>query len=160
LGIGNNTPLIGDYGVNSGGSGDMYSKGSNLLHTLRQVVNDDAKWKATLRGLNKEFYHKTVTTKEIEDYISKSVGRDLKPFFDQYLRDVRVPVLEYRIQNGVMVYHWSNCIASFNMPVKIWVDGKERMLNPTARPKQEKLDGAKEIKVDSNYYVYSYNTME
>jgi aminopeptidase N len=147
--------------VNSGGSGDMYNKGSNLLHTLRQVVNDDAKWKATLRGLNSEFYHKTVSTKEIEDYMSKSIGRDLKPFFDQYLRDVRIPVLEYRLMNdGKLFYYWSNCIPAFNMPVKIWVDGKEHMLNPTTRPQQEKLEGAKGIKIDPNFYVYSYNTME
>jgi aminopeptidase N len=161
FGIGNDSPLIGTYGINSGGSGDMYSKGSNLLHTLRQVVNDDAKWKATLRGLNQEFYHKTVTTKEIEDYISKMSGLDLKPFFDQYLRDHRVPVLEYRVKDGVLAYHWTNCIPTFNMPVKILVDGKARNLSPTTRSKQERLDAnVTSIKVDPNYYVYSFNTMQ
>jgi aminopeptidase N len=161
LGIGNSSPIIGAYGVNSGGSGDMYSKGSNLLHTLRQVVNDDAKWKAMLRGLNKEFYHKTVTTKEIEDYMAKSLGLTLVPFFDQYLRDFRVPVFEYRLKDGNLVYHWSNCIPSFNMPVKIWVGGKEKMLTPTTRPKMEKLEASEGgIKVDANFYVYTFNTME
>jgi aminopeptidase N len=161
VGIGNNSPLIGAYGVNSGGSGDMYSKGSNLLHTLRQVVNDDAKWKAMLRGLNKEFYHKTVTTKEVEDYIGKSLGLNLVPFFDQYLRDIRVPVFEYRLKDGNLLYHWSNCVPTFNMPVKIWVGGKEKVLTPTTRPKVEKLEASQDgIKVDPNFYVYTFNTME
>ena len=161
LGIGNNSPLIGKYDVNSGGSGDMYSKGSNMLHTLRQVVNDDAKWKAMLRGLNKEFYHKTVTTKEIEDYMAKSLGLNLTSFFDQYLRDYRLPVFEYRLKDGNLVYHWSNCIPSFNMPVKVWVGGKERVLMATTKPKVEKLDaGATEVKVDPNFYVYTFNTMD
>jgi aminopeptidase N len=161
LGIGNSTPIIGKYDVNSGGSGDMYSKGSNMLHTLRQVANDDNKWKAMLRGLNKEFYHKTVTTKEIEDYIAKSLGMNLKPFFDQYLRDYRIPVLEYRIQGDNLIYRWTNCIDSFNMRVKILTGGTEKVLTPTTRPKVEKLNGAQGgIKVDPNFYVYSSNTME
>ena len=50
----------------------MYSKGANLLHTIRQLAKDDEVWRQTLRGLNKEFYHSTVTTAEIEEYISKS----------------------------------------------------------------------------------------
>ena len=161
LGIGNNSPLIGKYDVNSGGSGDMYSKGSNMLHTLRQIVNDDAKWKAMLRGLNKDFYHKTVTTKEIEDYMAKSLGLNLTSFFDQYLRDHRLPVFEYRLKDGNLVYHWSNCIPAFNMPVKIWVGGKEKVLAATTKPKLEKLDGGvTAIKVDPNFYVYTFNTMD
>lgn len=162
IGIGNDSPIIGTYGVNSEGSGDMYSKGSNILHMLRQWVNDDAKWKQTLRGLNKEFYHKTVTTKEVEDFMAKTVGLDLTSFFDQYLRDSRIPVLEYRMKNGMLVYRWTNCIPSFNMPVKVMIDGKEKVLTPTTDMKQEKVEStnATSLKVDSNYYVYSYNTME
>ena len=67
-GIRNQKPIIGPYNVNKGGSGDMYSKGANLLHTLRQLANNDLQWRNILRGLNKDFYHKTVTTQEIENY--------------------------------------------------------------------------------------------
>lgn len=69
--IANKEPIIGHYDVNREGSGDMYPKGANMIHTIRQVINDDAKFKAILRGMNKTFYHQTVTTKQIEDYISK-----------------------------------------------------------------------------------------
>jgi aminopeptidase N len=160
FGIQNREPLIGDYGVNSGGSGDMYNKGNNLLHTLRQVVNDDAAWKAMLRGLNKEFYHQTVTTKQVEEYIAKSLNLNLTAFFDQYLRDNRIPVFEYLVKDGNLTYHWSNCIRGFDMPVKVTIDGKEKVLKTTTRPSTEKLEtkGAV-IKVDPNYYVYTFNTM-
>ena len=94
-GIRNDKPIIGQYDVNNEGSSDMYYKGANMLHTLRQLIEDDSKWRTILRGLNKEFYHQTVTTKQIEEYLSKKTKIDLTAFFNQYLRDVRIPKLEY-----------------------------------------------------------------
>jgi aminopeptidase N len=138
----------------------MYNKGNNLLNTLRQIVNNDDKWRAMLRGLNKEFYHQTVTTKQIEEYIATSVGLKLNAFFDQYLRDYRIPVFEYGVRNGNLVYRWSNCINTFDMPVKIYIDGKEKIVSPTATPKMEKLETeTATIKVDPDFYVYSFNTL-
>src|SRR5688572_3749493 len=158
--IQNREPLIGNYGVNDGGSGDMYNKGNNFLHTLRQIVNNDDTWKAMLRGLNKEFYHQTVTTKQVEDYIAKSLNLNLTAFFDQYLRDNRIPVFEYVIRDGSLSYRWSNCIRTFDMPVKIYVDGKEKVLKATTRPGTEKLETKEAaVVVDKNYYVYTFNTM-
>jgi aminopeptidase N len=160
FGIQNRRPLIGDYGVNRGGSGDMYNKGNNLLHTLRQVVNNDDTWKAMLRGLNKEFYHQTVTTKQVEDYIAKSLNLNLTGFFDQYLRDSRIPVFEYFVRDGVLTYHWSNCNRTFDMPVKVYINGKEKVLKTTATPNTEKLETKEAtVVVDKNYYVYTFNTM-
>ena len=39
--VSHDRPVIPDYGVNERGSGDMYYRGSNFLHTLRAVVDDD-----------------------------------------------------------------------------------------------------------------------
>ncbi len=66
--IQNDRPIIGTYGVRNSGSGDMYYKGANILHTLRQLLEDDKKWRGILQKMNKEFYHKTVTSKEVEDF--------------------------------------------------------------------------------------------
>jgi aminopeptidase N len=84
--IQNDKLIIGKYGVNNEGSGDMYNKGGNMIHTIRQVINNDKKFREILIGLNKTFYHKTVTTKEIENYINKKSGYDFSKIFDQYLR--------------------------------------------------------------------------
>jgi aminopeptidase N len=156
--IDNQSPLIGNYGVNSEGSGDIYNKGNAMLHTLRQVVNNDALWKSMLRGLNKEFYHQTVTTKQVEDYIAKTLNLNLTGFFDQYLRDIRIPAFEYFVRNGNLIYRWSNCIEGFDMPVKVWVNGKEKILQPTRSHKTEKVDAGATVVVDKDYYVYSFNT--
>lgn len=158
FGISNQSPIIGNYGVNSEGSDDMYNKGNALLHTLRQIVNNDEYWRAMLRGLNKEFYHQVVTTKQVEDYMAKSLNLNLTPFFNQYLRDTRIPVFEYLVKDGTLVYRWANCIRGFEMPVKVWIDGKEKVLKAKTQPQTEKLDAqTATIKVDPNFYVYSFN---
>lgn len=150
----NDRPLIGHYDVNHEGSGDMYYKGSNLIHTLRQVVNDDEKWRKILRGMNKTFYHKTVTTQEIEDYLQQEIGVDLTGFFNQYLRDTRIPELILRQKKNKLTYQWNNVVKGFNLPVRITVDGKSIELHPTLAEQVLKLPSKKStIATDVNYYV-------
>lgn len=146
----NDRPIIGEYGVNHPGSYDMYYKGANMLHTLRQLVNDDEKWRQLLRGLNTDFYHQTVTTATIENYISSFLAMDLSLFFDQYLRTNQVPQLETIKKGNKIRYRWSNCVEGFQMPVDVNT-GKQRIrLYPTQAVQTIK---AKNILVDENYYV-------
>jgi aminopeptidase N len=153
-GISNDRPIIGIYNVNHEGSGDMYYKGANMLHTIRQLVNDDEKWRTILRGLNSEFYHQTVTTKQIEDYLTRHVGMDLGPVFNQYLRDVRIPVLEYKIEGKKLSYKWNNVVDGFDMPVRIIVNGKSILLEPSTKKQTLKLSAAtKTVAVDPKFFV-------
>ena len=159
-GIENDKPIIGYYDVNIEGSGDMYNKGGNMLHTLRQIVNDDQKWRTILRGLNSTFYHQTVTTKQIEDYLSKSVGLDLAPFFDQYLRDIRIPTFEYKFNNNTLSYRWTNCVPGFNMPVKVTLNGKEQWLKPQVEwTKLPQMIKNLKVGVDKDFYVELLKSM-
>lgn len=152
--IANDIPIVGIYGVNKEGSKDMYYKGGNMLHTIRQVVNDDEKWRQILRGLNKTFYHQTVDGSQIEQYVSEHAGRDLSKVFDQYLRDVRIPVLEYAFGSKGLQYRWINVVNGFDMPVKVKLaSGKEEMLNPTTDWKTLKVKGDKALTIDRNFYV-------
>ena len=128
--ISNRSPIIGKYGVNFRGS-DLYSKGANILHTLRQITRDDEKWRSILRGLNKEFYHQTVTTDQIENYISNKMKYDLSTFFNQYLRDFRIPTLEYFYEDGNLNCRWINVVDNFKMPVELIVDDKKFLLRLT-----------------------------
>ena len=153
-GISNKKPIIGQYDVNREGSGDMYSKGANLLHTIRQLTNNDELWRQTLRGLNEEFYHSTVTTKEIEEYISNSIKIDLSRVFDQYLRDYRIPVFEYEINNGILSYRWNDVIEGFDMPIEVKIDGETKLLKPTNKFQKLNIKNLF-INIDKDYYVYS-----
>jgi len=159
-GIANAETIIGPYGVNQEGSGDMYNKGHNMLHTIRQILNDDDKWRAILRGLNSEFYHKTVSTRQIENYISQKAGINLTPVFDQYLRDIRIPIFSYYLQDGKLNYRWENVIESFDMPLKIYVDGKEMNVTPTRQWQVVDVNQKNaKIIVDKDYYVGTMNIL-
>lgn len=131
--IQNDRPIIGEYDVNHVGSGDMYPKAANMLHTIRQLVDDDDKWRGILRGINRTFRHQVVTTQQIEAYMNEHTDIDLSKIFDQYLRDDRVPTFEYRFGENTLAYRWTNCISGFDMPVKIQLGGKEILLHPTTR---------------------------
>lgn len=159
--IKNDKPIIGNYDVNNEGSGDMYPKGANMLHTIRQLVNDDEKWRGILRGLNSTFYHQTVTTKQIEDYLSQQVGIDLSTVFNQYLRDARIPTLEYFFKDNQMGYRWTNCVTGFNMPVKVTLNGKKELLQPETQWKRipAKTENSR-LEIDKNFYVAGFNITE
>ena len=150
-GISNSAPMIGPYGVNQRGS-DIYSKGANVLHTIRQIANSDEKWRMILRGLNKDFYHQTVETKQIENYISDKMGYDLSTFFDQYLRTTNIPVFEYKLNDGLLEYKWTNVVDGFKMPVEVFVGDEKIRLNPTQETKSIDVSSEK-IRLDKNYYV-------
>ena len=148
----NDKPIIGNYDVNSEGSSDMYYKGANMLHTLRQLIEDDNKWRQILRGLNSEFYHQTVSTKQIESYISNESGLNLSAFFNQYLRDTRIPTLEYSLRGNKLSYRWTQIVNGFEMPVEIVVDEKNMWLYPTKAWQKIDLNSSKII-IDNNYYI-------
>src|ERR1035437_9179759 len=149
----NDIPIIGPYGVNKEGSSDMYYKGGNMLHTIRQIINNDEKFRMILRGLNKTFYHKTVTSKQVEDYINKNSGIDFSKVFDQYLRTIMIPTLEYKIQKRNLFYRWTNCVKGFNMPVKIMLlKNQYSFIYPTEIFKQIKIND-KDLKADDNFYI-------
>ena len=130
--IQNRTPIIGDYGVASSGGNDMYYKGANMLHTLRQLVEDDEKWRQMLRGLNKKFYHQTVSSKQVEEYLSQMKGADLSTFFDQYLRTPMIPQLNYQVSGNTLEFSYENIIDGFDMPVIALINGEEEWIFPKA----------------------------
>ena len=130
--IRNDVPIIGKYGVNISGSSDMYPKGGDMLHMIRQVIKSDKKFRNILVGINKTYYHQTVTGAEIENYISEKSGFDFSKVFDQYLRTTQVPILEYKIENKIISYRWDSAVAQFNLPVKVSYGKKEKWIKPTA----------------------------
>ena len=155
--IRNDKPIIGNaYGVHQEGSGDMYYKGANILHTLRQLIEDDEKWRKILQGLNKEFYHQTISSKQLEEYISKESGIDLTEFWEQYLRTTMIPTLEYKVNNDELMFKYTTIIEGFDMPVIAIVNGNEEWLYPTAEWKTKKLNAPIEnITIKEDFYINS-----
>ena len=155
--IQNDGPIIGPYGVNKEGSGDMYDKGSNLLNMARTIVNDDARWRAALRGLNKTFYHQTVTGEQVIDYLSRETGHDLHALFAQYQQYPSLPVLEMRLEKNQLLGRWVANVPGFEVPVRVRVkSGEWKFVTPKQQFKPLDLPGATRdnVEVDTfNYYI-------
>ncbi|MCL6294374.1 M1 family metallopeptidase [Jejuia spongiicola] len=156
--IKNDKPIIGKYyGVNKKGSGvDMYYKGANMLHTLRQLIEDDEKWRQILRKMNLEFYHQTVTTQQIENFLSKETGIDLTEFFNQYLRTTQIPTIQYSIKNKELKYRWTNIVDGFDMPIQVKIGDNEQWIFPNAEWKTMPLE-SNDISfiIDRDFYIDS-----
>jgi len=155
-GIRNDTPIIPAYGVNGSGSGDMYPKGGNMLHTIRQIVGNDSLWREILTGLNREFRHRTVTGKQVQDYIAQHSGRKLDKVFQQYLTTTMVPELEYRIAGNRLSYRWTHVVPGFDMPVGVTLSDKGyTVIHPTESWQTTTITLADpgRFAVDPDYYV-------
>lgn len=162
--IRNDRPVIGRYGVNQRGSDDMYFKGANILHTLRQIVDDDGRWRSILRGMNEAFRHKTVTSREVEDYLGRAAGKNLNRFFDQYLRVTQIPTLEYSLNDGTIRYRWRAGVEGFDMPVKVTVSRDRTVwISPETgawKTLPIELDDPADFRVDENFYVRTTEVKE
>jgi aminopeptidase N len=137
----NDRPIIGPFGVNHEGSGDMYDKGQLVLNTLRHVIGDDKLWFDILKELNTKFRHQSIDGQQIFDFINEKTGMDLNYFFDQYFRKASLPKLLVSIQKkGDDVkahYRWSAEVEGFKMPVKVSVaPGKMEVIFPNTREYQ------------------------
>ena len=154
--ITNDGTIIGTYGAARSGSGDMYYKGGNLLHTIRQIVNDDDKWRGILMGLNKDFWHQTVTTQQVESYISQRAGVDLGKVFEQYLRTTQIPVLQHKTEGNKLSFKYDKVVPGFAMPIRVMINGKPIAIIPTESV--QTMTHSEEIRtfeVDRNFYVVS-----
>jgi len=152
--IRNDSPIIGTYGVNKSGSGDMYYKGGNMLHTMRHILNDDAKWRQVLRGLNREFWHKTIGTAEFEQCLSREAGFDFSRYFDQYLRTTDIPVLKYEVKGASLTVWWDKVVRGFAVPVVVLINGEPHRMTISAEPTKIALqDELESLELDRNFYM-------
>ncbi len=135
----NDRPIIGQYGVNNEGSGDMYYKGSLMLNTLRHIIADDTKWWKIIFDYSETFKKKIITTATVIDYFNKASGLNLTPVFNQYLNTNQVPHFVYKVNGDYLYYSWENVNDDFNMPIDIGFDNKKIRLYPTLKEQKIKL---------------------
>jgi aminopeptidase N len=152
--IRNDSPIVGPYGVNTEGSGDMYYKGGNMIHYMRQLFRDDERFRLSLRAMNETFRHKTVTYEEVLAFWSARLGRDLKPLFDQYLKTTKIPELVWRMEKGTLYYRWVDCIEGYDIPVKVVLsDGTDVWLDPSPKEQSMRVKGITGIRLHPDFHA-------
>ena len=155
-GIRNKFPMIGDYGVNSSHKdNDVYSKGANVLNMIRQILNNDDQWRQTLKGIGTVFYHQTVTSEQIETFIAKETGLELRSFFNQYLRTSQIPIFKYYKEKSKLMYRWDETLEEFNMPIDLKINNKLIRLTPNTLWQSHVIEHDIDlvIEIDPNYYI-------
>jgi aminopeptidase N len=151
--INNDQPVIGHYGVNEEGGGDIYEKGAAIMQMIRQITNDDEKFRQTLRGLGKDFYHQTVTTRQVEDYIALHTGLELKAFFNQYLRTTDIPEIEYGVKDNQLSYRFNDVVAGFSIPLTVSSGKASAVIKPKAEWQHIPWSGGYDVKFPKDYLI-------
>jgi len=155
--IKNEKPVTGTYGLNNEGSGDMYYKGNNMLHTIRQIVDNDSTWKSILRGLQKSFRHQTVNASQVERFIIEKSGKDLDDVFDQYLHYADIPVFQYYFKHDRIYYRWKADVSHFDMPLEVTLDKEGySFIYPTStrwKSSDLNLENSSEFETNPDFYV-------
>lgn len=158
--IRNDKPIIAHYNVNEEGSGDMYYKGGNMMQLVRHSIDNDTLFRQIMRGLNKDFYHQTVTTQQIETYISKHAGIDFSTIFTQYLRTTQIPVLEYYFSadKKQIHYRFTNCVAGFTLRMPAHSGNNLYILAGSEKWHVTEIDPGTDATmltslIDKNYYI-------
>jgi aminopeptidase N len=126
---------------------DMYYKGSWMLHTIRNIVNDDDLWFNILYELHQVFKYSIVTADDIVSFIDKRTSENLKPVFDQYLNYKNPPMLSYNVKankRGIRVrYKWLSDAPGFNMPLKLNIGGEATWIRPGKKWKSDRFPGVR-----------------
>ncbi|ELV7525191.1 M1 family metallopeptidase [Flavobacterium psychrophilum] len=159
--VNNDQPIIGHYGVNKEGSGDMYYKGALMLNTIRSIINDDSKWWALLLKYSKTYRHQIIDTKTVIDFFNQEAGLNLTPVFNQYLRYVSIPRLEFRHSGtkNQFEYAWKTNEPNFEMPIDLIFKNKKIRLIGTNKWQKVpfKMKNVLEIEVVKNKFYITTN---
>ena len=145
-------PVVGVYGVNEEGDGDMYSKGALFINTLRSIVNDDEKWWSIIKGMcDTSFKMKNVSYENVAMYFCRKTGKDLLPVFEQYLKFPKIPVFEYKLKKlkkgeFKLSYRWAVDAKDFKMPVFVpTIENPKQILKATTEFQTTTIKLKKEI---------------
>ncbi len=140
--VGNKEPIIGPTGVNHWPTQDQYFKGALFLHTLRNVVDDDAKWWAMLREYTEHFKYKNIYTADVINFFNSYFKRDFSPLFEQYLYHAGLPKLQVKYGVNEVSYRWQAEAEDFDMPIKVRDrNGAAHLIHPTTQWQTEKRAG-------------------
>ncbi len=159
-GVDNKQPVIGPYGVNKEGSGDMYPKGALFLNTLRNYINDDIIWWDIVASLQKDYRHKNISTEDVLSLMNKKSGKNLKPIFDVYLRQGSLPEfnVEFVTQNKstLVKYNWSNVVEGFEIPINVKIKGSDEVVTLPAGKNELLIPGANrdQLEIDKSKAYY------
>ena len=142
---------------------DIYYKGSWIMHTLRNLIGDDAFFSAVrelVYGTDQPKPGNFTTiyrnTQDFIEIVNRRTGKDLSWFFDVYLYQPKLPKLvETRTEDSV-TFSWNTPQnLPFPMPLEVSVNGEVQVLDITS-PKTITVTPFDVVIADPNSKVLRY----
>tara|TARA_B100000674_G_scaffold124799_1_gene95685 strand:- start:12463 stop:14124 length:1662 start_codon:yes stop_codon:yes gene_type:complete len=153
----NDKPIIGEYGINEEGSGDMYCKGSWMLHTVRNFLDNDSLWFATLKEFHMYFELSNTNTEEVLKWFEIKLGNDVKKLMIRYLYQADIPVLQYEKKKFLWFkrvnYKWKAETQNFNLPIRV----NDEIIKPTNEWQKIKLKNFKKLRKQFDWKFALYD---
>ena len=151
----NNIPIVGNEEENHWAlHGDTYMKGAWVMHTLRNVINDDKLWFKILKEFMIENAKNFVNTKDFFDKVYKETGTDYWYFAEQYFYSPNQPELEFYQTENKFFFKWNNVNDNFIMPLDLLVNGAEKRVFPSEKFQSFPISKYAQIEVmDWDFYV-------
>ena len=121
--IRNDKPIVGIPHVHrKGSSSDMYHKGSAVLHTIRNLIENDSLWYDLMLSMTDHFKHQTIDGRDVLNYINEKSGYNFDELYEQYIYTANLPQFQYKIirkrGKNYLQYRWE-ANEKFDMPIKL-----------------------------------------
>lgn len=152
----NDQPIIGEYEINQEGSTDMYHKGSWMLHTIRNFVNNDSIWFKTIRKFYTDFERKNTSTDEVLSWFGDNLGEEVKELFIRYLYKADIPILHFQKKRFLwkksLLIKWKSESSDFFLPIQI----NEKKVTPSNTWEKIRVKNFKQLRkqLDWTYALY------
>jgi len=143
--IRNAVPMVGPLNINyqDWDDSDIYYKGAWMLHTLRNMIEDDEKWFALLRSFYEKNQISVIDSQVFIDHVNEKTGENYTLFFEQYLYHARIPELQYELKkcgkNLEVKYRLQANVEGLEMPLKIGEKDNYTNINATSEWQTIKL---------------------
>lgn len=141
----------------------IYTKGAWVLHSLRYLIGDEAFFTSLRRmcyphpameAITDGAQCRFVTTDDFRLICEEESGRDLKWFFDVYLRQPALPILNSRVNGNTLSLRWTTPDdLPFEMPVEVLIDGKVQRVQVTQKGVEVKLEPGQKPEVDPDRWL-------
>jgi aminopeptidase N len=100
-----------------------------MLHSLRCAINDDSLFFKILKDFYIQNCYKIVDTRDFIECVNRNTKENYSAFFNKYLYDTRLPVLEYSFHKKsddlIFTFKWTEVEDGFKMPFCIETDEKK-----------------------------------
>ncbi len=158
--IQNDEPLVGKYHINKEGSSDMYNKGSWMLHTVRNFVNNDSIWFKTIKEFHLNFQLKNTNTAEVLDWFEGKLGSDVRALMQRYLFNASIPVLEYETKRWLwkrkVKFKWKSEDFDFKLPIQV----NGIVVNPSSNWQEVKVKNFEKMRLQFDWRFALYDIQE